>query len=285
MTTVTDEQQARIDAYNEKRAARVERLKERADNATREAEQRFAAAFGIIENIPPGQPILVGHHSEGRHRRDLARHDAGMRKGFEMQKKAEALRNAAEAAEDNTTISSDDPQAIEKLTARVESLEAKQEAMKKANAAIRLKDQAKGDAKLAEMGYSPAEIVKLRTPDYCKRIGYPSFETTNNNANIRRLKQRIEQLKAQEAARIKAQADDAPPAEVQHQTRAGMVKVIRNHEENRIQLIFPGKPDEETRRLLKSHGFRWSPRFTAWQRHLNNAGIYAAAQMLRTLKA
>ena len=27
----------------------------------------------------------------------------------------------------------------------------------------------------------------------------------------------------------------------------------------RIQLLFPGKPDEQTRRTLKSHGFRWSP--------------------------
>ena len=40
--------------------------------------------------------------------------------------------------------------------------------------------------------------------------------------------------------------------------------------------IFPGKPDEDTRSLLKSHAFKWSPSRGAWVRHLNNAGLWAA---------
>jgi len=39
--------------------------------------------------IPMGQPILVGHHSEGRHRRDLKRIDSGMRKAIEESEKAD----------------------------------------------------------------------------------------------------------------------------------------------------------------------------------------------------
>ena len=48
-----------------------------------------------------------------------------------------------------------------------------QETMKAANAAVRMKDTAKGDAKLADLGYTPEEIKQLREPDYCGRIGYP----------------------------------------------------------------------------------------------------------------
>jgi hypothetical protein len=41
------------------------------------------SAHQILDIIPPGQPILVGHHSEGRHRRDLARVDRYFEKARE----------------------------------------------------------------------------------------------------------------------------------------------------------------------------------------------------------
>lgn len=46
-------------------------------------------------------------------------------------------------------------------------------------------------------------------------------------------------------------------------------KIERNNDINRLQLKFDGKPDANTRRILKSNGFRWSPREGAWQRQLN----------------
>jgi hypothetical protein len=51
---------------------------------------------------------------------------------------------------------------------------------------------------------------------------------------------------------------------------------VENTYNNREQLIFPGKPDYSVIRELKSRGFHWSPSEGAWQRQLNNAGIYAA---------
>ena len=42
-----------------------------------------------------GQPILVGHHSERRHRRDLDRIDSHMRKSIEEDKKADYFSNRA----------------------------------------------------------------------------------------------------------------------------------------------------------------------------------------------
>ena len=71
--------------------------------------------------------------------------------------------------------------------------------------------------------------------------------------------------------------------EASYPTELGWVELRQNVEADRVQLVFPDKPDEATRRLLKSEGFRWSPRWGAWQRHLNNAGLAAADKVLHRL--
>lgn len=48
---------------------------------------------------------------------------------------------------------------------------------------------------------------------------------------------------------------------------------------------FPGKPDDDTRQLLKGHGFRWSPTRKAWVRMLNGRGRYAAMRVREKLDA
>lgn len=89
-------------AYRQQRsAARAERLTAYADKQATEASRRFGAARAIGEVIPFGQPIHVGHHSEGRHRADLRRIDNNMRKGVEASRASEELRRKAEAAASN----------------------------------------------------------------------------------------------------------------------------------------------------------------------------------------
>ena len=56
-------------------------------------------------------------------------------------------------------------------------------------------------------------------------------------------------------------------------------------EQNRLQILFDGKPDEETRAALKSNGFRWSPKNQAWQRQLTRNAEYAARQVLDLIAA
>lgn len=164
-------------------------------------------------------------------------------------------------------ISSDDQQAVEKLRAKLEGLEKHQALMKAANAAIRMKDTVKGDAKLAELGYTMEEIKQLREPDWCGRVGYPAFELTNNNANIRRIKERIAELE-------KRRSSPAPEG----WTFDGG-EVVMNTEENRVQIVFEGKPGADLRAELKSEGFRWAPSQGAWQRQLNENGIRAAKRI------
>ena len=52
----------------------------------------------------------------------------------------------------------------------------------------------------------------------------------------------------------------------------------------RIQFLFDDKPDEDTRSLLKSHGFRWAPSEGAWQRLLNDNGRSAARAVKAALE-
>lgn len=61
----------------------------------------------------------------------------------------------------------------------------------------------------------------------------------------------------------------------------GDVTVLHNTEENRLQLLFPGKPDQEVIARLKSTGFKWSPRFKAWQRQLTPNALRALPFVLK----
>ena len=158
-------------------------------------------------------------------------------------------------------ISSDDPNALEKLKSKLEGLMKLQEKMKAANAAIRLKDVAKGDAKLVDLGYTPEQIKELREPDFCGRVGYPSYSLSNNNANIHRIRERIEELE-------KRASEPAPEG---WEFDGGRVEI--NTDINRVQIIFDGKPDADVRFELKSSGFRWALSQNAWQRQLTDNAL------------
>lgn len=174
-------------------------------------------------------------------------------------------------------IMSDDKNAVAKLAAKLEKLESHQALMKAANAAVRLKDTEKGNAKLHELGFTEDEIKQLRTPDFCGRVGYPDYEMKNNNANIRRIRERIAALE-KEAQRAAENADAEP-------VKGDGYELVENAEIGRIQFVFDDKPDDDTRALLKSYGFRWSPSQGAWQRMLNDNGRYAAQRIIEKLNA
>lgn len=73
----------------DRKMARAEKFEGYSENAAVRSEVAHKKANSIMSMIPPGQPILVGHHSERRHRRDLERIDSGMRKSIEESKKSE----------------------------------------------------------------------------------------------------------------------------------------------------------------------------------------------------
>ncbi len=243
--------------YEARQEARRERYLELAAKAKVEGNAAYKRARSISEHIPFGQPILVGHHSERRHRADIRRIENGMDKAIAASRKEEYYLRKAENI-GRAGISSDDENAVAKLKAKLEERQSQQEAMKKVNALIRKKDIA---GLVATVGDKVAE--RLQKPDFCGRVGFPSYALQNNNAEISRLKKRIEELE-----RAAARED------VEEECDGYTYK----EEENRCQFIFPGKPDEETRTMLKSNGFKWSPSRLAWVRQATPNGRAAAAR-------
>jgi len=217
----------------------------------------------MAEAIPFGQPILVGHHSEKRDRAYRGRINSKFSRAAETFDKAEDLERKAKAAANNTAIYSDDPEAVREIDAKLEKMKAEREMMKKCNALVRNGDR----AGLLEITKDPRKVVELFTPDFCGRLGFPDFELTNLGANIRRMEKRREELAALKAT-----------AKVERM--AGDVRIVENPELARIQLFYPGKPDQATRDNLKRWGFRWAPSEGAWQRQLNNSGRWAAREVL-----
>lgn len=186
----------------------------------------------------------------------------------EIQKISEKIRKILHGKE---VIKSGDADVIERLEEKAESLREMQEEMKAANKAIRLKDINKGNQLLKEMGYSDEQIIELRKPDFCGRIGFPDYALQNNNANIHRVEKRLNDLK-------NAKAKETTEKENEY------FKVVENTEIMRLQLFFDGKPESEIRDILKSNGFRWSPKNGCWQRQLNSNGQAALKRVLKTLE-
>jgi len=253
-----------MNTFELKQAARRERLLARADQL-RDAAQRLAQrASEQAALIPLGQPILIGHHSERRDRNFRARIGRAFDKAAQLDQQACAL-TARAGGVGHGGISSDDPDAIPKLEHEVRVLEQRQERMKAVNRALRRGD----DEALRMLDFSAAQIVELKRPDACGESGFPGYALKNNSANIRRIRRRIEELSKR-------------PSEDRERQIKG-VRVIEDAGDNRLCLVFPGKPEESVRRLLRVHGFIWSPSRGAWVRKLSNAARYAARCVLEAL--
>ncbi|GAB3757469.1 hypothetical protein GCM10027599_23610 [Yimella radicis] len=92
--------QAAAEAARQARSQeRAEALNARAAKHQDVAQQAYDGVRQIADQIPFGQPILVGHHSEARARRDQGRMHRGMDKAVRESEYAEELsRRAGEAA-------------------------------------------------------------------------------------------------------------------------------------------------------------------------------------------
>ena len=258
-----------MNSYEQKRAARIDRLQERAAKAGSTATALWSRGHKMASVIPFGQPILVGHHSEGRDRNYRSRIDGTFRKASEATDKASYYSDIAEAAENNTAISSDDPEATVKLREKIQTAELMQERMKSINKLLKGK-KGPNRAELYKYNLTDERIDDLLAPDFAGRTGYPSYAITNNGANIRTMKQRLELLTSR--------ASDETTEII-----INGVKIVENVEENRLQMFFSGKPADNIRAELKSTGFRWSPYNGCWQRQRSNSATWGAKRIAESL--
>lgn len=176
-------------------------------------------------------------------------------------------------------VKSDDPEVLDFLRAKLAGLEEAHTLMVSANAYYRKNKTLEGFegipadtmAWITRPGvYLPGGRNGDGSPLAFYGKPFPTYELTNSNANIKRVKQRIETLEAVKASK---------PIEEEHDGYT----YRENAEAMRLQFRFDGKPDDETRALLKRNGFRWAPSQGVWQRQLNDNGKYAAHRVMEAL--
>ena len=251
--------------YEERKQARIDRYREKAERARQESKELSRESISMLEHIPPGQPILVGHHSERGHRKLLERSDRKMEQSIAASEKAAYYEHKAEAAERNTAIFSDDPEALTKLNKKLESLQVAQTRMKQINAYYRKHGTCQGFHGLSD---EQAEKLddRVRNGYSWEKAPYPAYALSNNNQEIRRLKERSKQLT--QAREVGYQGWEFEGG-----------KVVANAENNRLQIFFDEIPSPELRQELKSRGFRWARSEGAWQRQLTDNAIYSASRI------
>lgn len=176
-------------------------------------------------------------------------------------------------------VKSDDPEVLDFLRAKLAGLEEAHALMVSANAYYRKNKTLEGFegipadtmAWITRPGvYLPGGRNGDGSPLAFYGKPFPTYELTNSNANIKRVKQRIETLEAVKASKSIEEEHDG-------------YTYRENAEAMRVQFQFDGKPDDETRALLKRNGFRWAPSLGVWQRQLNDNGKYAAHRVMEVL--
>ena len=245
--------------YEERKQGKIATYKRRARKSNETANQESDHARKMGDVIPFGQPILVGHHSEGSLRTLLKRIDSAQRRASEAYSKADYYEGKAEAAEKNHSISGDDPEALERYQKKLAELEKAQEYMKAVNKAWK-----KGKAALVALGLSEDESEKFANE---KDKPCPTWMLSNNSAEIRRVKEKMETLKKLDNMTVE-------------NIKFNGGEMVVNLEINRVQIIFDDIPAPEKRKLLKSHGFKWSPSEKAWQRQRTLNAVYAAKRLI-----
>lgn len=203
-------------SYSDKILAKKEYYNKKAQQCDEESKQRYQNSRKLLDCVWGGQPILVGHHSEKKHRNLLKNVDNLMRKSCELDDKAEYYKRKAESV-GNGGISILDENALDKL-----------------NTELTEAIQYHADMKAGKI----------------EREHSHSLVYANNK--IKQIRERIAQV---EHANQLNQLDD----EIYSYFKI-------NYSDNRINVIFEGKPERQVIDLVKKHGFKWSPRAKVWTR-------------------
>lgn len=256
----------KIQEYKERKEKKINYYKSKAEQKKKQAQDRFDKANEITRFIPPGQPILVGHHSEKKHRRAIAKIDVNMTKANSALRTAEYYEKKAKTIEENKAISSDDPEAIKKMKKKIAGLEEIKELMKAANKIWKRNKTLEG-WELPEKNKHLLKEASWNIKESWEKKPFPPFSIKNLGANINRCKKRLKELQSLEERTTSEREMNG-------------IKVVENADINRVQIFFPGIPEQETRSYMKSNGFRWSRKEGAWQRHLNNQAIAIANKVM-----
>lgn len=249
---LAQQQKSRVDPMHH------ERIDQLLDTYARRLAENMNNSYAIEARVPS---VLIAGGSNfpvRKKEKQNAARDRNMEDWQDVQGILDKIRSTGMGG-----ISADDPQAVAKLEAKLAKLEAAQETMKGVNAYFRKHGTLEGCTLLKPEQIKELQEGMAQSWHLEKNKPFQSFELSNNNAEIRRIRGRIEQLKQHEEKSFVGWEFDGG-------------RVEANKTDNRLQIFFDEKPDDAARAELKANGFKWAPSAGAWQRQLNNNAYYAA---------
>jgi hypothetical protein len=166
----------------------------------------------------------------------------------------------------NNAISSGDPQAVEKLTAKLQACEKSQETMKGVNAHWRKTGTCVGAPGITEEQARKLDNKIATTNRSWEKQPFADYDLKNNYGEMTRLKKRIAQVTRNQEIGFSGWEFEGGRAEA-------------NAELNRLQLIFDERPSADKHSALRHAGFVYSHTNGAYQRQLNDGAIYAAGRL------
>lgn len=158
---------------------------------------------------------------------------------------------------------------VERLQEKLDGLRRLQEGMKAVNKVIRdkkLSDVEKVD-ELVALGFSEQYALQLMEGTGWWGAGFAPFQLTNNNARIKDTEAKLkrhEQMASRE----------------NEETEYPWGTFVADYQDERYRFQFDSIPDEDVRRLLKEHGFKWSRRNEAWQRQITPNSKYVVEKLI-----
>jgi hypothetical protein len=159
---------------------------------------------------------------------------------------------------------------VERLQSKLEDLQKAQEMMKRANKIIRdkkLADVEKLD-ELVAIGFPEEAALRIMDPSHgWWGAGFAPFELSNNNAKIKDTEAKIARH-----TQLASQEDE------EKEYPWGTFRA--DYSDERYRFIFDKIPDEDVRKLLKDHGFKWSRRNNAWQRQITVNSKYVVYHII-----
>lgn len=257
--------------YEAKRAARYQRLIKAAARAEQESESALGTARQMAEVIPFGQPMLTDHYSFKRDSNYRAKIQNKYRRGFELMQKADELKSRAASMEANDAIYSDDPEAVDKLESKLESLLELQARYKAINSAHAKYIKNPASLEKSDLSEADKKLIKEWQPAYAfEKHPIQPYQLTNLSARIRAAKQRAEQVEKKQAMK-------------DEDFEVNGIRIEGRPSENRIRVYYPARVDAETFALLRRYGFRAlrSEGDGAFSAYYNNNAVYFIKTYIR----
>lgn len=240
-----------------------------ADRYARRLAEWYNKQFRI-EMMCPSVMISGGSNFPVRKKE---KQNAARDKHYQLYNEIQKIPNKIKTLVNGTNIiKSGDADAIEQLRNKLAKAEALQTEMKATNAYYRKHKTMKGykdytDERATELDKAIKESMY--------GVPFPPYALTNNNAKIKNTRKRIAELE-----RLKETATE----QTNETYNTDLFEVIENADIMRLQLRFDGKPDADTRTVLKQNGFRWSPSNGVWQRQLTDNANFALERVIKELK-